>query len=450
MLDNQDVESAWAALHETVYNTAMGCLGPTTRKHKDWFDENSTEIMQLLQDKHHAYRVHLDDPKSTAKKDILRNIHSTFHLKLCQMQDSWLSNKADEIQGFADRNDMKNFYDGLKEVYGPTISGSSPLLSVDGSTLITDKEKILERWAEHFDSILSHPSIINDEAIDQLPQAPFDEMQDAVPNFEEIQKVIYLLTSGKAPGTDSIPGDVYKEGGTALTEKLHQLFQLIWQHETVPQDFKDASIIYLYKHKGNFQACDNHSGISLFSIIGKALARVLLNCLIVHLEKGLLPESQCGFWKECGTIYMVLTARQLQVKCQEQNVDLHSTYVSLAKAFDTVSRDGLWRIMAKYGCSQKFIAIVPQLHDGMLARFQDSGEISQPFPISNRVKQGCVLAPTLFRIMFPATQTVLSFTSGGFRQKPRSYQIPSMTYCLLMTVPSTLHQKLTCNTVLTS
>ena len=47
MLDNQDVESAWAVLHETMYNTAMECLGPTTRKHKDWFDENSTEIMQL-------------------------------------------------------------------------------------------------------------------------------------------------------------------------------------------------------------------------------------------------------------------------------------------------------------------------------------------------------------------------------------------------------------------
>mgnify|MGYP006282283491 CR=1 FL=1 len=60
---------------------------------------------------------------------------------------------------------MKNFYDSLKEVYGPTTSGSSPLLSADGSTLITDK-KILERWAEHFDSILNRSSTINDKGID--------------------------------------------------------------------------------------------------------------------------------------------------------------------------------------------------------------------------------------------------------------------------------------------
>ena len=49
---------------------------------------------------------------------------------------------------------------------------------------------------------------------------------------------------------------------------------------------------------------------------------------------------------------MIFTARQLQVKCQEQNVDLYMTFVNLTKAFDTVSREGLWKIMAKFGCSQ--------------------------------------------------------------------------------------------------
>ena len=62
---------------------------------------------------------------------------------------------------------------------------------------------------------------------------------------------------------------------------------------------------------------------------------------------------------------MIFTARQLQEKCQEQNVDLNMTFVDLIKAFDTVSREGLWKIMAKFGCPDKFIAMVR--HDGMLA-----------------------------------------------------------------------------------
>ena len=210
----------------------------------------------------------------------------------------------------------------------------------------------------------------------------FDETLDAVPTFEEIWKTIHLLTSDKAPGADSIPAEVYKEGGTALTEKLHQLFQFIWQHETVPQDFKDISIIHLYKCKGNCQACDNHCGIFPALHHRQDPGQFLCNCLIVHLERGLLPESQCGFQKECGTINMVFAARQLREKCQEQNADLYSTYVDLTKAFDTLSRDGLWKIMANYGCPQKFITIVWQLHDSMLARVQDNGEISQPFQVS--------------------------------------------------------------------
>ena len=54
----------------------------------------------------------------------------------------------------------------------------------------------------------------------------------------------------------------------------------------------------------------------------------------------------------------------------------------------------------KFGCPAKFIAMVRQFHDGMLARVQNDGECSDPFPVTNRVKQGCVLGSTLFSMMF--------------------------------------------------
>lgn len=69
VLDNQDMQAAWAVLHETVYNTAMQCLGPASRWHKEWFDENCAEITQFLENKRHAYKAHLDDPTPTTKKE---------------------------------------------------------------------------------------------------------------------------------------------------------------------------------------------------------------------------------------------------------------------------------------------------------------------------------------------------------------------------------------------
>ena len=62
-------------------------------------------------------------------------------------------------------------------------------------------------------------------------------------------------------------------------------------------------------------------------------------------------EQTGGPW----TIDMIFRARQLQEKCQEQNVDLYMTFVDLTKAFDTVSHDGQLKIMAKFGCQPRFI-----------------------------------------------------------------------------------------------
>ena len=319
------------------------------------------------------------------------------------MQDSWLSAKADEIQSYADRHDTKKFYDALKAVYGPSPSRSSPLLSADGTTLLTEKKLILERWAEHFNNVLNRPAQINNEAIAHLPQVPINHNLDISPSEDEVCKAIKQMSTGKAPGSDAIPAEVYKSGGPTMLRQLTSLYQSMWIKEQLPQEFRDATIVHIYKRKGDRQSCDNHRGISLLSIASKILARIILNRLLDHLENShLLPESQSGFRAGRGTIDMVFAARQLQEKCIEQHCDLYTTFVDLTKAFDTVSRDGLWRIMEKFGCPRKFIAIIRQFHDGMTARVLDDGEPSEPFPVSNGVKQGCVLAPTLFSMVFSA------------------------------------------------
>ena len=129
------------------------------------------------------------------------------------MQESWLSKTADEIQSFADRKDTKTFFDALKTIYGPQSSGTTP-------SLLTDKEAILKRWAEHFDGVLNRPSSINDEAISRLPQVECNPLLDELPTISETVKTIKLLSSGKAPGSDAIPAEIYKAGGSPVAEKL--------------------------------------------------------------------------------------------------------------------------------------------------------------------------------------------------------------------------------------
>ncbi|KAF7244347.1 Craniofacial development protein 2 [Varanus komodoensis] len=256
-LDNQlselqleeNAEKDWKRFRDIVHSSALKVLGPSHRKQRDCFDENDEEIKDFLTEKHCLHCAHQNDPFSTAKKNAFNNACRTVQSKLHKMQDSWLSAKADEIQKFADRNDAKRFYEALRSLYGPQPSGSSPLLDSDGATLITEKTLILQCWAEHFQSVLNHPSSINNKAIDRMPQADINHSLDAPPSKPETLQAISQLSSGKAPGSDAIPAEVYKEGGAVLVNKLTQLFQSFWNQGSIPQELKDVSIVPLLQEE---------------------------------------------------------------------------------------------------------------------------------------------------------------------------------------------------------
>ena len=94
---------------------------------------------------------------------------------------------------------------------------------------------------------------------------------------------------------------------------------------------------------------------------------------------------------------MVFSLRQLQEKCREP---LYIAFIDLTKAFDLVSRDGLFQILPKIGCPPKLQSMIESFHTSMKGTVQFNGSSSRPFDIRSGVKQGCVLAPTLFGIFF--------------------------------------------------
>ncbi|VDL87185.1 unnamed protein product [Schistocephalus solidus] len=209
------------------------------------------------------------------------------------MQEVGMVQNTAELQGCADRNEMKNFFKLINAIYGPCIKGIAPLLSSDGTKLLTKKSQMLKCRTEHFSSVLN-------------PYQPSPMLQET-----------------RCQGQ-------------------------------VPQEFKYATTAHLFQQKGNRQICDNHRGISLLNITGKIYARILLNRLNGHLEQGLPPESQCGFRRHRGTRKMVVADRQLQEKCQKMLTHLHNIVVDLTKAFGMVIRDVLWNFIQKFGCPERF------------------------------------------------------------------------------------------------
>ena len=126
----------------------------------------------------------------------------------------------------------------------------------------------------------------------------------------------------------------------------------------------DANIIILFKNKGERSDCNNYSGISLLSVIGKVFVKVIL-IRLQKLAKCVYPESQCGFRAGRSTTDMVYSLRQLQEKCREQQMPLYLTFIDLTKASDLVSRDGLFQILPKIGCPAKLQNMIESFHTNM-------------------------------------------------------------------------------------
>lgn len=403
-LEPLDKENIWQDCKQKIFETAEGVLGFVKKKNQDWFDENNDEINALLQKKHAMLKKSLDPNLSKRKRDAasksFKSIKATTQKQLGKMKDNWWSEKAAAVQQAADSKNTKQMYNLLGEIYGPKKATISPLLSKDGTELLREPSKIMVRWCEHYKELLNCFSEVDPKFLDELEQYPVKECLDILPTKKEVYTSIEQLNNGKAPGMDGISAEILKCGGERMKEMVLEVIHDVW--ETIaPQDWKDAIMVSIFK-KGSKAECGNFRGISLLSIVGKVFARILLNRLLQHITPAVIPESQCGFRANRGTVDMIFTARQLQEKCIEQNQDLFQCFIDLTKAFDTVNRKALWDVLLKLGCTQKFTNLVKSLHDGMQARINFNGCLSDPIPVENGVKQGDVLAPTLFAIYFAA------------------------------------------------
>ena len=60
---------------------------------------------------------------------------------------------------------------------------------------------------------------------------------------------------------------------------------------------------------------------------------------------------------------MSFVLRRLQQNCREQHRALFALFVDLKKAFDTVDRNLLRKLLGKFGCPAKFVGVIKSLHD---------------------------------------------------------------------------------------
>ena len=146
--------------------------------------------------------------------------------------------------------------------------------------------------------------------LDLLPQFPSIPDLDVTPSLHEISIAVRGLKNNKASGPDDIPAEVLKHGGHTLLHRLHSFIACAWNSRQLPQQWKDANIVTIYKRKGDRADCGNSRGISLLSAAGKVLARVMLRRLLVHVISFIISL----FIRQQNSTNTVTTLIQMKLK----------------------------------------------------------------------------------------------------------------------------------------
>ena len=392
-------EASWTCLRDAMTAAGVETIGYVRKKTQDWFVENDEAITRLIEAKRQT-RLTMENHPTQDNKQKHQQASAECQRGIREAQNTWWQNKGEEIQNYADQRDMRRFYAATKEVFGPTRSSVGGLKDADGSTIITDTEGILRRWKSHFENLLNDHSHVPDDFLRMTPQYPVRHWMSLPPTSQEYDKAIKRMKPGKATGPDNIPLEFFTHGGPEVNNRLFLVILELWETKIPPSDFRNANIITIFK-KGDRENCGNYRGISLLSIASKIFARILLDRLLV-LAEDVLPESQCGFRPSRGTIDMIFCARQLQEKSQEQQQPAMFIFWDLKKAFDKVPRPAMWAVLRRFGCPPDFVTLVSSLHEGMVGRICHQNSLSDPFPITGGLKQGCVLAPTCFSLYMAA------------------------------------------------
>ena len=168
------------------------------------------------------------------------------------------------------------------------------------------------------------------------------------------------LKWGKGPGICGIHAELLKAGGNAAFMALHAVMCSAWNTGIIPTDWKRGLVVPLWKGKGVRQDCINYRWVILLSVPGKVFARIILDRVRHHLLEHQHPE-QSGFTPKRSKIDRILTLRVLTKRRREFRQGLLAAYVDLRKAFDSVNRDALWRILGLHGVPPKLINLMSEM-----------------------------------------------------------------------------------------
>jgi hypothetical protein len=256
---------------------------------------------------------------------------------------------------------------------------------------------------------------------------------------DEVDKALKAAENGSAPGADGFSYKIWKhfnkidllksdsniKRSFSIVDMLTLLFNDIWQYGVATPKFAEGWMCPLYK-KGNREEIANFQPITCLNIDYKLFTKVLATRIskvaptLIHLaQAGFIPERQISDHTQltCMVIeYAELTGTNGLIVALDQE-----------KVYNKIAHNYLWKVLDKFEIPRSFANAARSLYENAETRVCINGVFSDPWTISQGVRQGNPLLCILFDLAIEPLSLALRKSSL------KGYNIPGQAERLITT-----------------
>ena len=370
---------------------------------KPYWNENLTILKKL---KVSAYRAWVDSGRPRDPLNILyvnyKSTKKNFLKTLRALAREYDENEIADIIKSTEL-DYKYFWRALKKKRKSNTVSVLSIKSRDGKVK-HDIDGVLQVWHDHFSALCTPKT---KESFDQLHyeniskwvqtkvvQNDIDDFTNDSFTIAEVLDAVKKLHKGKAPGFDSITAEHIQFASEILLEILCILFNQCINIEYVPICFRRGIQIPIFKGKN---ACsldpNSYRGITLLSSFNKLFEMLLWSRLEKWwIDEKVISECQGACRKKQSSIHTAYMLQEAVAASRESGGNCFVAYFDVAKAFDSVWIDGLFRQLYDLGITGRLWRILKKGYVGFKCCVRIHSKTSESYEMLCGIHQGGFLS----------------------------------------------------------